>query len=117
MNKRKVGSEAEEVATKYLEGKGYTIIERNFNCPYGEIDIIAEKNEFTVFIEVKYRKNLAYGYPVEAVTGAKQRNIRKVAMGYIKYKNLINKKNFRFDVVGILGELDEPAITLIENAF
>jgi len=66
---------------------------------------------------VKYRRDLSYGYPVEAVTVAKQKNIRKVAMLYIKHKNLVREKNFRFDVVGILGELNNPRISLIENAF
>lgn len=118
MNKRKIGGRGEEVAVAFLEGKGYNIIERNFNCTVGEIDIIARKDDFLVFIEVKYRKDLSHGYPVEAVTYSKQKNIRKVATWYIKYKNLIFEKNFRFDVVGILGDLELfPSITLIENAF
>jgi len=117
LNKRKIGGEAEEVAAKYLESKGYKIVEKNYNCSFGEIDIIARKDGFFIFIEVKYRRDLSYGYPVEAVTYSKQKVIRKVATLYIKHKNLIFEKNFRFDVVGILGELEFPTISLIENAF
>ncbi|OGO89587.1 MAG: hypothetical protein A2Y24_00140 [Clostridiales bacterium GWE2_32_10] len=117
MNKRKVGSQAEEVAEKYLVRRGYEVVEKNYNCSFGEIDIVARKDDFWIFIEVKYRRDLSYGYPVEAVTVAKQKNIRKVAMLYIKHKNLVREKNFRFDVVGILGELNNPRISLIENAF
>ncbi|HCC07556.1 MAG TPA: YraN family protein [Clostridiales bacterium] len=117
MNKRKIGGIGEDVAVKFLESKGYNIVERNFDCTVGEIDIIARKDGYLVFIEVKYRKNLSYGYPVEAVTYSKQKNIRRVATWYIKYKNLIFEKNFRFDVVGMLGELEHPTISLIENAF
>lgn len=102
----------EDIACKYLQKVNYIILERNFRCRSGEIDIIALDKDYIVFIEVKYRKNNAYGYPREAVNYYKQRNISKVASYYLLIHNAFHK-NCRFDVVEIIGE----NIELIQNAF
>ena len=82
--KSKLGDFGEKVAVNYLKEKDYTICERNFRMGrYGEIDIIAEKEGFLIFIEVKTRVSKLYGSPREAVTLAKQRKIRRVAEYYL----------------------------------
>lgn len=111
-NNRILGSEAEDMACHYLEKMNYTILEKNFRCRSGEIDIIAFHEGAIVFVEVKYRKDCKLGYPREAVHYYKQRNITKVASYYLLTKGKYDK-SCRFDVVEIIGE----DIKLIQNAF
>ena len=112
MNKRHIGTEYEQKACEYLMQQGYEIVERNFYCRAGEIDIVAKHQEYLVFVEVKYRKDSSKGYPLEAVSTQKQRTISKSALYYIKHHKL-QDMSVRFDVVGILGE----QVQLIQNAF
>lgn len=109
LQKGKIG---EAKAINYLKKLGYTIIQTNFRCSFGEIDIIAQDQGVLVFLEVKSRKNLAFGYPSEAIGYKKQLNISKAAITYIKQNNLFNTP-MRFDVVEILGD----DIKLIKDAF
>ncbi len=113
-NKRQTGKNYEELAIKYLQDKGYFIIEKNFQVRQGEIDIIARDKNTIVFIEVKYRASSSNGHPLEAVTYGKQKKICKSALFYMN-KNKISPDNtsIRFDVIGILGN----EISHIENAF
>lgn len=111
-NKRSVGSDYEKIAGKYLEEQGYELLEYNFYCHAGEIDIVAMHEGYLVFIEVKYRRDLKKGCPLEAVSLHKQKVISKCALFYLqKYKK--TEIPVRFDVVGILGE----TIQVIQNAF
>ncbi len=112
-NSKIKGIKGETLASEYLKNKGYKIIERNYKNKIGEIDIIAMLGDTLVFVEVKERESLRFGHPREAVNFYKQQKIRKVALGYLKYKQLIDKINVRFDVIDVLGE----KITHIENAF
>ena len=113
VNKRQIGSEKEQIAKKYLESKGYHIIEQNFYAKGGEIDLIARENGYLVFIEVKYRKDSVAGHPLEAVDYQKQNKLRYTAQYYM-YKNRISESTpCRFDVVAILGD----EIMLIKDAF
>lgn len=112
-NRRSVGTEYERKAAAYLEALGYRIVERNFRCRTGEIDLIAWDRRVLVFLEVKYRKTGSFGSPAEAVTPAKQRTICRVADYYRIRKGLSENQNCRFDVVSILGE----QIQLIRDAF
>ncbi len=113
INKRKVGSEKEAVAADYLSGIGYQILERNFYSRTGEIDLVAREGGYLVFIEVKYRRNNASGYPEEAVTPAKQRAIIQTARYYMLRNKYPEMTPCRFDVVAITG----VEIRLIQNAF
>lgn len=106
------GRLGENVAVNYIIEKNYIVLERNFRAFTGEIDIIAEKDGEIVFIEVKYRNNIKNGYPREAVNKAKQKKIKNTALAYIE-KYGMSEKNFRFDVIEILGNNIEH----IENAF
>lgn len=102
INKREFGNIGENIACKYLEEQNYKIIERNFSCRQGEIDIIAKdlaKKEY-VFIEVKTRSNLYYGKPADAVTDFKQKHILKSTKYYLHIHKLDNAF-VRFDVIEI----------------
>jgi putative endonuclease len=113
MNKRRLGKEFEEIAAAYLVQKGYKVLETNFWCRTGEIDLIARDGKYLVFIEVKYRKDSDKGIPLEAVDFRKIKNITRVSRFYL-YKNQIPEEHpCRFDVVSIMGD----EITLIQNAF
>lgn len=100
MYTQKIGKFGEDEALKYLKQKGYKILERNFSCKRGEIDIIAiDKNEI-VFIEIKSRRSLEYGLPSEAVTKYKLKHIYKTAEYYLYIRNL-EKEDVRIDVIEI----------------
>ncbi|HHY60175.1 MAG TPA: YraN family protein [Clostridia bacterium] len=118
VDQRKVtGQEGEELAARYLEEQGYKILERNYRCALGEIDIIACDNEDLVFIEVKTRTSRAFGYPQESITRSKQFRLKKIALKYLAEKRPLYR-NYRFDVVSILmrnGKID--SIDVIRNAF
>ena len=99
--KRDFGNTGENLATDYLEKQGYTILERNFYCKQGEIDIIAKDKNEIVFIEVKSRSNKLFGIPSEAVTKQKIKHLFRTAR-YFLYKNKMINEYIRFDVVEIL---------------
>ena len=103
---RKLGIYGEELACKYLQAKGYVILERNFRCRrFGEIDIVASKAGVLSFIEVKTRRSSRYGKPAEAVTLAKQRKIYRVAQYYLQCAGLTSRiPVLSFDVVEIIIE-------------
>lgn len=113
---KQIGNMGEDIAVDYLKKSGYIILDRNFKCKIGEIDIIGKDNNYIVFIEVKTRYGNKYGIPSESVTYLKQRKIYKTAEVYI-LKNKLHKSNFRFDVIGITLNNDIPSIRLIKNAF
>ncbi len=105
-NKRKTGKEGEEIACKFISELGYQILERNYQYGHGEIDIIAKDGDIIVFIEVKYRKSLEYGYPEDSITKNKKNQIRKTAEAYIYQKNIYDQ-SCRIDVISILHLPDQ----------
>ncbi len=112
-NKRTVGTEYERLACEYLLKEGYRILERNFRCRQGEVDIIARDGKYLVFIEVKYRKSLREGDPAEAVDYHKQTRILRTARFYMTYAHIPEDTPCRFDVVAVLGN----DVRLIKDAF
>ncbi len=112
-NRRAVGTQYEQIAADYLTMQGYQILEKNFSCRQGEIDLIAKDGEWLVFVEVKYRKTTAFGMPAEAVDKRKQQRIYRAARQYIYQSGYRQEQSCRFDVVVILGE----EISLIRDAF
>ena len=97
------GKNGEELAKRYFELSGYKILNRNYRCRLGEIDIIAEKDGVLSFIEVKTRNTTFAGYPSEAVTFTKQQKIRNVAQYYLLERNMLkNIPVLSFDVVEIV---------------
>ena len=115
-NKYQSGMQGQQEAEAFLLAKGYKILERNYRVRGGEIDLIAQCKEYIVFIEVKFRSGVGYGYPRESVGAAKQRKIIKTAMQYIAVHGLDNQ-DFRFDVVEVLSRDKHVEINHIENAF
>ena len=100
MYTQKIGRFGEDEAVKYLKQKGYKILDRNFSCKRGEIDIIALDKDEIVFIEIKARISLKYGLPSEAVTRNKLKHIYKTAEYYLYTRNLLNE-NTRIDVIEV----------------
>jgi putative endonuclease len=95
----KQGEDAETACCEYLGAKGLKIVDKNFNCRHGEIDIIMLDRKMLVFVEVRYRKNNNFGGGLESITMAKQQKLRKTAELYLQ-KNQ-RYKNARFDVVSM----------------
>lgn len=93
------GREGEEMAAKYLEGKGYTVLERNFRSGRAEIDLVVRKENLLVFVEVKWRKRTAYGMPEDAVDDRKAELLLQAGENYIFKKDW--KGGVRFDIVSI----------------
>lgn len=114
MNRGKLG---EDLAAAFLEEHGYAILARNFRTRYGEIDVIAEKDGFVAFVEVKLRKNSRYGAPCEAVTAQKQKKILCAAEEWLALHP--DGGQPRFDVLEIVlpGRAAPAAIRHLENAF
>ena len=113
MNNRFVGDCYEVIAEEYLQKRGYRILERNFRCKFGEVDIIAMHQDAIVFVEVKYRKTGEFGHPTEAVSRQKQIRISNVASFYMYSRKQYTNRSCRFDVVSIIG----GNVTLYQNAF
>jgi len=112
----RTGKRGEELATAYLTEAGYHIVERNYRCHFGEIDIVAEEGETLVFIEVKSRRSVAYGEPQLAVGHQKQKKISRIAMHYLQERRLYHRLA-RFDVVAVKLLPSGDQIEIIRNAF
>ncbi len=113
MDKRAVGTAYEKLAGAYLEQQGYRVIEYNFHCRSGEIDVIARDGEYLVFVEVKYRRTAASGDPLEAVDLRKQRRISRAAAYYCLTHGYGESMPCRFDVAAVRG----GQICVVKNAF
>lgn len=116
---RGIGDLGEDLAVSFLEGKRYRILERNYRCKGGEVDIVARdpRDKSLVFVEVKARRDLSYGVPQLAVTPFKQRQISKAALTWLA-KHRQQDADARFDVIAILlADGGAPAIEHIVNAF
>lgn len=112
---RQKGKKGEDLACKYLKKDKYKILEKNFRCKQGEIDMIAEDRAGVLcFIEVKARSREDYGSAIEAVTPSKQKKLLATAFIYLENKK-IRSKDMRFDIVSI--DLNTQEIYLITNAF
>jgi putative endonuclease len=117
-NRNRLGRLGEDKAAEYLEQKGYLIRERNFRCRLGEIDLIAEQNEYLVFVEVKsrYKTNQSIN-PLISMTKKKCGRIRLLGETYLGRYG-IKTKQPRFDVIGIVFRNEEQySLEHIKNAF
>ena len=112
-----LGKSGENIALNYLKDNKHNIIARNYRLFRGEIDIIASDQNTFVFVEVKTRKSTDYGFPEESVTPSKQRQIRKIAQGFLA-KNNLEDVECRFDVISLsFDEKEGYSIRHIKNAF
>lgn len=114
--KQILGREGEQIAERYLVEKGYRLVERNYRCPVGEMDLIALDRRVIVFIEVKTRTDDRFGVPLESVHPRKQQKMTKTALFFLSQHRL-HHRDARFDVVGISWMGREPVVEHIQNAF
>ena len=114
--KKEIGQKGENLAADYLQNAGYTVLERNYRCKLGEIDIIARDNDTLVFIEVRSRSSLAFGLPQESINRRKRHQISKVALEYMIRRKLKNIPA-RFEVVAVSFEGRKEKVDLIKDAF
>ena len=119
MSTKQDGDWGEALAAQYLSERGCRIVEREWRCRFGEIDLIAEKDGMLLFVEVKLRTNLQYGMPREYVTAKKQEQLRAAALLYLSERGL--DVPARFDVAEVCTDVRHSAgktrIAYIENAF
>jgi putative endonuclease len=111
-----VGKAGEEAAVQYLRQHGYRILERNYRCRFGEIDLIARDGSMLAFVEVKTRRSQTYGPAAAAVTFQKQRHLIKASLTYLMQKKKTDEI-CRFDVVTVDMDAQQPHIELIKDAF
>lgn len=110
------GKRGEDTAVRYLLDRGYTIVEKNYRCRLGEIDIVALDGGILVFVEVKSRTSLKFGPPEAAVDERKQKKLSKVALHFLKERKSMDSKA-RFDVVAILFSPEGHQVDHFMNAF
>jgi putative endonuclease len=116
IERRRLGADGERAAERALRQRGYTILERNYRCPIGEVDLVALHRGAVVFVEVKTVRRTLFGGPDEAVGRRKQRQIARVAEHYLAARRLY-ERDVRFDVVGVCLEGDELVCSVLQDAF
>ena len=110
--RRALGAYGERRAAAWYEAHGYEVLDRNWRCREGELDLVLRRGRTVVFAEVKARRTAAFGTPAEAVTPAKQRRIRGLAVRWL-HESGVRAGELRFDVVALLG----TDLQVIEAAF
>jgi putative endonuclease len=114
-DKIKKGKEGEALAADFLMKKGFEIIERNYRHKRSEIDLIAKKDNWLIFVEVKMRSSDVYGYPEDFVDYRKAKNVIDGAEEYTYQQNWLG--NVRYDIISIREQHGEKEIVHIEDAF
>ena len=122
---RSIGSKTEASALAYLSRQGLRLIQKNYLCHHGEIDLIMKDQHGIVFIEVRYRKNNNYGSGAETVDYRKQKKICKTALHFLQNNHKLARQDIRFDIVSLSNKNgnnssnkhDQLDIDWIENAF
>lgn len=115
MNTKRIGDIGEEKATQYLKKKGYKILDRNYRCRFGEIDIVAKYRDYIVFVEVKTRRCCSYGRPVESINSLKINRILKTLNFYLTEKRIYDQ-NIRIDAIEVfLNDSKDIKLNHIEN--
>ena len=118
MNRKETGDLGEKLAGKYLKKNGYRIRSTNYRCPHGEIDIIAEKKGYLVFVEVRTKRSAQFGTPEESITHSKKEKLITSALTYMDVKPLNQGQSWRIDFVAVELDRDDKVtrIEIIENA-
>lgn len=99
--KQVIGKYGEDLAASFLKDRGYSVIERNWRCSIGEIDLIARHKNFLVFVEVKTRNGSGFGHPFEAITAKKVLRMRRLSAKWVADHNL-QELNLRLDAIAVL---------------
>ncbi len=114
-SRRRTGQRGEEIAALYFLQRGYTILHRNWRCPTGELDIILQKDDTLVFVEVRTRTSARFGSAEESITPAKQERLIELAQLYLQ-ENSPPHRRWRIDVVAIALQHGQPLVNHLENA-
>ena len=119
-NSRDRGQDAELACCKYLQQQGLKLLAKNYYGRRGELDLVMQDNNTVVFVEVRFRKNNAYGGALESITGSKQEKLRITAAQYLQSETKL--KNGRFDVVAMTEKVQNNGSNIysfewIKNAF
>lgn len=109
------GKAGEDLACRYLQERGLTLVERNYRCRCGELDLVMRDGDQLVFVEVRYRRNVRYGAPAETVTRSKQVRLNRAANRYLQHRRC--RSACRFDVIAITSSNGENALQWIRDAF
>ncbi|MFZ4584877.1 MAG: YraN family protein [Acidimicrobiia bacterium] len=110
-----LGRRGEDAAAGFYESNGFTVLDRNWHGPEGELDLVLSRGRLVVFCEVKTRRNTAFGTPADAVTAVKQQKLRTTALRWIQEHR--GRYETRFDVAAVLMDGDDARVELITNAF
>jgi putative endonuclease len=116
-NTTALGIRGEKLAREYLRKKRYNIVDHNFRCSHGEIDLIVRKDKAFRFIEVKFRRTMEYGLPEESVVRRQQQRIRKAAVVWLRRRHLSMDSEIHFDVLAISEREGKQTYEYIEDAF
>jgi putative endonuclease len=116
--RRALGTDGEAIVARWYEASGYVVLDRNWRCREGELDLVVARGRDIVFCEVKTRRSLAFGAPVEAVTRVKQRRLRVLAARWLGAHPNARERDPRFDVASVLARGDGPPdVEVLEAAF
>lgn len=109
------GRAGEDLACQYLQERGMILVERNYRCRCGELDLVMREGNQLVFVEVRYRRNIRYGVPAETITRSKQMRLTKAAARYLQHRRC--RSSCRFDVIAITSSKGGNTIHWIRDAF
>jgi putative endonuclease len=116
VDRKEYGDEGEEAAVRFLEGRGYRVHARNYSCRYGELDVVAEREDTVCFVEVRMRSTAVWGDPSHTVSFAKQRKVVKAALHFLQAHRLRDKM-LRFDVISVVGRGERATVEHLPGAF
>jgi putative endonuclease len=114
--RRARGDLAEDAALAYFEENGYRVVERNYRCRHGELDLVVERGPLMCFVEVRMRSRGLWGDPASTITFSKQRKVVRSAQHFLMTRR-IRDRALRFDVISVLGTGAEATLEHIPNAF
>ena len=116
-NSNETGQQAEDYACEYLKKQGLSLVERNYCCPRGEIDLIMKDNSTTVFVEVRFRRSTRFGSGAESVDQRKQKKLLVTAAHYLLNNPKAARNTCRFDVISLTANNGEQILDWIPDAF
>lgn len=115
--RQELGAQGEELAAEWYRAAGYAVVDRNWRCPQGEIDLVARRGSILVICEVKTRRTAAFGSPAEAVTSQKQARLRRLAGHWLRaHRSVVagaGVRNVRFDLAAVVG----GRVSVLEDAW
>ena len=111
------GKQAEQIAHDYLEAKGLRLIQANFRCRVGELDLIMLDRQVLVIVEVRYRKSSRIVGPMQTIDPHKRRRLALAARSFLMRHGDLQDRPIRFDVIGLTGSMTNPSVNWVKNAF